>query len=72
MMQMFECACKILIYGVISDFDEENFDESFCLPVKCAIMLLLLLLHALVAVITTSCHMYIRCTHLGIRVLCTG
>ena len=28
--------------GVISDFDKENFDECFCLPVKCAILHLLL------------------------------
>ena len=40
--------------GVISNFDEENVDECFCLPVKPAIILLLrIILHVLVAIITT-------------------
>ena len=34
--------CEILMNGVIGDFDEENFDEYFCLPVKLAIILSLL------------------------------
>ena len=46
---------QILINRVISDFDE-NFNECFCLPVKRVIILLLLLLHAFVAVITTPLH----------------
>ena len=41
---------------VISDFDKENFDECCCLPTKHAIILFLLLLHALVAVVATPHH----------------
>ena len=48
--------------GVISDFDEENFDESFCLPVKHTIILLLLLLHVLVTIIATLHQVYVHCT----------
>ena len=42
--------------GVISYFNEENFDECFFLPVKRTIILLLLLVHALVAVIASPHH----------------
>ena len=57
----FECFIerKILTNGVISDFDEENFDKSFCLSVKRAIILLLLLLYVLVAVIVISHHVHV-------------
>ena len=34
----------------------QNFDECFCLPVEHTTILLLLLLHALVAIVTTPCH----------------
>ena len=44
---------KILMNGVISDFDEENFDVFFCLAIKCVIILLL---YALLAVIATLWH----------------
>ena len=55
------CKCLMVqnfdkINGVISDFEGEYFDECFCLPVKRAIILLLLLLHALVSIIATPCH----------------
>ena len=43
---------RILMNGVINDFDKENFDEYCFLPVKRTIMLFLLLLHLLVAVIS--------------------
>ena len=48
--------CKILTNGVVGDFDEENFDKCCCFPVKCIIILLLPLLHALalVAIIATT------------------
>ena len=36
---MFDGAKLTKFNGVISDFDKENFDESFCLPVKRAIIL---------------------------------
>ena len=60
---------KILTNGIINDYDEENFDRSFCLPVKCAIILLLL--HALVAVIATLHHVYIAHALEHASVLCT-
>ena len=53
-----------LTNGVISDFDKENFDESFCLPVKHTIILLLLLLHVLVSIIATPHHTHVHCTRL--------
>ena len=45
--------CQLVTNGVICDFDEENF-EVFCLPVKRTSVMLLL--HALVAVIAIPCH----------------
>ena len=51
MLETIWCKCltiQILKNGVISD--KEKFDNCCCLPVKCAIILFLLLLHALVAV----------------------
>ena len=41
--------CKMLMNGIACDFDEENFDECCCLPVKHALIIFLLLLHVLVA-----------------------
>ena len=38
--------CKILTNGATCDFDEENFDECCCLPVKHVLIIFLLLLHA--------------------------
>ena len=53
MAQMFDGAKLILTNGVISDFDEENFDECFCVPLKHAIILLLLCI--------TACSYYCYC-----------
>ena len=56
--------------GVISDFDKENFDESFGLSVKCAIMLPTFTITTCAGLVATPRHVHITHTSDGSEDAC--